>query len=123
MDLPSWEFPGFQGAVFSGWSMFNFGRVINLHWCPLVQGADLANLLNEGAIMAARKAKSEMDSDETRRDIFFWKKQFGNTKRFQAINCPRVVEVFGWEHSFASEDAKKNLWIKSCQLTEHVFAV
>ena len=23
--------------------------------------------------MAARKAKSEMDSDETRRDIFFWK--------------------------------------------------
>ena len=75
--------------------MFNFGRVINLHRCPLVQGADLANLLNEGAIMAARKAKSEMDSDETRRDIFFWKKQFGNTKWFQAINCPRVVEVFG----------------------------
>ena len=28
------------------------------------RGADLANLLNEGAIMAARKAKTEMDSDD-----------------------------------------------------------
>ena len=31
---------------------------------PGMSGADLANLLNEGAIMAARKAKSEMDSDD-----------------------------------------------------------
>eukprot|EP00438_Fugacium_kawagutii_P013262 Skav218293 [mRNA] locus=scaffold2388:18147:31633:+ [translate_table: standard] len=30
-----------------------------------VSGADLANLLNEGAIMAARKAKTEMDSDDS----------------------------------------------------------
>eukprot|EP00435_Cladocopium_sp_Y103_P015775 s5469_g3.t2 len=29
-----------------------------------MSGADLANLLNEGAIMAARKAKTEMDADD-----------------------------------------------------------
>eukprot|EP00435_Cladocopium_sp_Y103_P005934 s262_g1.t3 len=31
---------------------------------PGMSGADLANLLNEGAIMAARKAKTEMDADD-----------------------------------------------------------
>ena len=59
--------------------------------------------------MAARKAKSEMDSDETRRDCFFFGKRIWKYKWFQAISCPRVVEVFGREQCFASEDAKKKL--------------
>ena len=44
------------------------------------RGADLANLLNEGAIMAARKAKTEMDSDDAWQcsGSWCWKRLFLN---------------------------------------------
>ena len=45
-------------------SVFCLGYHILWSYASTCQGADLANLLNEGAIMAARKAKTEMDADD-----------------------------------------------------------
>ena len=57
-------YPIYISMVITYTSMVQSFALVITSYASTRRGADLANLLNEGAIMAARKAKTEMDADD-----------------------------------------------------------